>query len=121
MKNQYFLKDKKVKLVTQVSERDQYGNIRKFYKYITNFSVWAYTNQMSQAQVFEASTYGNDEIRLFVLNYRSDLKQYDFIEYKGNFYTITRLDTKDDYNGELFLYVKDTPTGETPKNIQPAS
>ena len=76
--------------------------------------------QLSQSQTFEAATYGDDENRFFVLNYRDDLKIYDFVEYKGKYYSITRLDTKDDYKGELFVYVKDTARGDTPKDIEPA-
>lgn len=120
MKNQYFFKDKKVKLVTLMTGRDQWGNSTKIFKYLTNESLWAYTNQLSQSQTFEASHYGNNEVRMFVLNFRNDLKQYDFIEYRDKFYSITRLDTKDDYNGELFIYVRDTTNAEAPKNIQPA-
>ncbi len=116
----YYKKDKKVKLITKSTTYDAYGNEIEAYKYITNRSVWAYTNQLSQSQTFEAATYGNDEIRIFVLNYRTDLKLYDYVEYKSKYYSITRVDTKDDYNTELFVYVRDCKKGETPKDIQPA-
>ena len=119
--NIYFKKDKKVKLITKSSTQDNYGNYISVYRYITDSSIWAYTNQLSQSQVFEAATHGDDEIRLFVLNYRNDLKVYDYIEYKNKYYTITRVDTKDDYNTELFVYVKDCARGDTPHDIQPAS
>jgi len=56
-----------------------------------------------------------DEERYFVLNYRNDLKIYDLIEYKDVFYSITRLDTEDDYNTELFVYVAKAKPGDTPK------
>lgn len=118
--NIYYKKDKKVKLITKSTTYDAYGNEIEAYKYITNRSIWAYTNQLSQSQTFEAATYGNDEIRLFVLNYRNDLKVYDFIEYKNKYYTITRVDTKDDYKTELYVYVKDTAKGDTPSEIEPA-
>lgn len=119
--NIYYKKDKKVKLIKSVSTQNAYGQYVKSYQYISNSSFWAYANQLSQSQTFEAATYGDDEVRLFVLNYRDDLKVYDYIEYKGKYYTITRLDTKDDYNTELFVYVKDCAKGDTPSNIQPAS
>lgn len=120
MKNQYYMKDKKVKLIKKYSRRDSIGQTIRGYKYITNKSVWAYARQLSQDQVFQAAAYSVAENRFFVLNYRSDLAVYDFIEYKGKFYTITRLDTKDDYNGELFVYVNDAPRGDTPSDIEPA-
>lgn len=121
MKNQYFLKDKKVKLVTSVIGRDNWGNSTKIFKYLTDSALWAYTSQLSQSETFTASQYGNNEVRLFVLNYRNDLKLSDFVEYKDKYYSITRLDTKDDYNGELFVYVRDATTSEAPKNIHPAN
>ena len=116
----YFKKDKKVKLITRSSTQDRYGNYIDVYRYITNRTLWAYTNQLSQDQTFQAAAYGDSETRLFVLNYRYDLKIYDFVEYKGKYYSITRLDTTDDYNGELFVYVKDAARGDTPSDIEPA-
>lgn len=117
---QYFKKDKKVKLVTESSTQDSMGFPVTTYRYITNQALWAYTSQLSQDQIFAAAAYGVSETRLFVLNYRNDLEVYDFIEYKEKYYQITRLDTTDDYKGELFIYVKDAPRGDTPSNIQPA-
>lgn len=119
--NIYYKKDKKVKLITKSSTQNAYGAYTTVYRYISNSSFWAYATQLSQSQTFEAAQYGDDEVRLFVLNYRDDLKLYDFIEYKGKYYSITRLDTKDDYKTELFVYVKDCTKGDTPSNIQPAS
>ena len=120
MRNQYYKKDKKVKLIKAVSTQNAYGQYVKSYKYVSNNSFWAYATQLSQSQTFEAATYGDDENRFFVLNYRDDLNLYDFVEYRGKYYSITRLDTKDDYNGDLFIYVKDAARGDTPNNIQPA-
>ncbi len=120
MKNQYHLKDKKIKIVVKTTTKDKYGQTVTVYKYLSNTALWAYARQLSQSQALEAKTYGDDETRLFVLNNRNDLKMYDFIEYEGKYYTITRLDTTDDYNTELFVYAKDTPKGDTPTNIQPA-
>lgn len=120
MRNQYYKKDKKVKLITKSTTYDAYGNEIEAYKYISNKSFWAYATQLSQSQTFEAATYGDDENRFFVLNYRDDLNIYDFVEYRGKYYSITRLDTKDDYKGELFVYVKDAARGDTPKDIEPA-
>ncbi len=120
MKNQYFKKDKKVKLITKTTTKNKYGVDITVYKYITDASLWAYARQLSQSQELEAKTYGDSENRFFVLNNRSDLKIYDYIEYRGKYYSITRLDTRDDYNGELFVYVKDVDKGDKPTDIQPA-
>ena len=119
MKNNiYYKKDKKIRLVRATTVQDQYGNNVKTFRYLSG-EIWSYTNQLSQSQVFEASQYGDNEDRLFVLNFRDDLVLYEYIEYKDKYYTITRIDTKDDYRTELFVYVKDCPLGDTPSNIQP--
>jgi len=116
----YYKKDKKVKLIRKTTTKDKYGNSTRVYRYLTATAIWAYARQLSQDQKFAAAQYGESESRLFVLNYRDDLKVYDFIEYRGVFYQITRLDTQDDYNGELFVYVKEAATGDKPSNVQPA-
>ncbi len=116
--NIYYKKDKKIRVVTKTTTFDQYGNEIESYRYLTG-EIWAYTNQLSQSQVFEASQYGHDETRIFVLNFRDDLHLYDIIEYKEKYYTITRIDTRDDYRTELFVYVQDCPKGDTPHEIRP--
>ena len=119
-KGLYFLKDKKVKLITEYNTPDGMGGLETGYRYITNNSLWAYTSQLSQDLAVKAMSLGTEEKRLFVLNYRDDLKVFDFIEYKGNYYLIVRLDTADDYNGELFVYVRDAEGEHCPDNVQPA-
>lgn len=119
--NLYYKKDKKCRLIESFSSQNDYGVFQTGYRYSTPGEIWCYANQLSQSQTFEAKTYGEDETRLFVFNYREDIELYSFIEYKGKYYTVTRVDTKDDYKTELFVYVQDTPSGKTPKNIQPYS
>ena len=114
MKNQYFLKDKKISLVAQRTILDEYGAPYNGYCYIAE-NIWAYTRQLSQEQKLESIQLGDNETRLFVLNFREDLKLYDIIKYKDKFFSITRIDTKDDYRTELFVYCKDT---DEPEDIQ---
>lgn len=116
----YYKKDKKVKLVVKTIIEDSLGQMIPGFQYLSNSSFWAYSRQLSQSQIFEAQAHGADDIRLFVLNYRDDLKIADYIEYRGKYYSITRLDTRDDYKGELFVYVKDTGPGDTPYDVKPA-
>ena len=115
--NQYYLKDKKIQLITKIIDKDY---VELGYKYIVDGYVWAYAKQLSQDQIYEARTHGEAENRLFVLNYRTDLKLYDFIAYKDKYYTITRIDTTDDYNTDMYIYTIDTPMGDTREDIQPA-
>lgn len=106
MKNQYYLKDKKINLFRKSSGYIPGQGPSTIYRYINKTPIWAYTSQLTQSQIFEAHSFGESETRLFVLNYRNDLKLFDYVEYRNEYYSITRLDTKDDYNGELFVYVK---------------
>ena len=38
------------------------------------------------------------------------------IKYRGTWYRVTRIDTKDDYNGETFVYVENAKGGWIPKD-----
>ena len=106
IKNQYYLKDKKINIFKSSTAYVPGKGTMTVYRYLNESPIWAFSCQLTQDQIFAAKTYGESETRLFVLNYRDDLKLYNYIEYKGEYYSITRLDTKDDYNGELFVYVK---------------
>ena len=120
MSSKYVLKDKKIKVYRYSNSQNAMGVWVKAYKYIVNGSLWAYARQLSQEQTLAAAQYGDSEKRLFVVNYRNDLQLGDFIEYNGRHYSITRLDTTDDYNGDLYIYVNDVALGDVPKNILPA-
>lgn len=116
--NIYYKKDKKCRPIKTFSYQNDYCQYITGYKYATPAEVWCYANQLSQNQTFEAKTYGDDETRIFVFNYREDIEVYSIIEYKDRYYTVTRVDTKDDYKTELFVYVQDTPKGKTPKKSE---
>lgn len=111
-KGQYFLKDKKA-LIYRKNERGQY------YTPLTASAIWCYTKQLTENQIFAARMYLDDETRLFVFNFRDDIKQYDVIKYKDAWYSITRIDTMDDYNGELFVYVKNIKINPKGEQIKP--
>ena len=40
------------------------------------------------------------------------------VRYRGKWYRVTRVDTKDDYNGEVFVYVENANGGWIPKNTE---
>ena len=42
------------------------------------------------------------------------IELYDLILYREKWYQITRVDTEDDYNTDIFVYVKDAPRGSIP-------
>ncbi len=115
MKNQYFKKDKQVRPIRRTAKNTAAGYPKQTYQYLTKGAIWAFTRQLSQDQKYAAHAYMTEEERFFVVNYRNDLKLYDQIEYKGVYYSITRLDTQDDYNTDLFIYVEKAKPGDYPK------
>lgn len=107
MKNQYFLKDKKA-LIYQVYNVKKSGFATvPHYAPRTMSALWCYASQLSQRTVFEAKQFGEDETRFFVFNQGTEVKLYDAILYRGKWYEVTRVDTTDDYNTDVFVYVAD--------------
>lgn len=81
---------------------------------------WCYTSQLSQSRIFEAIGVGSNENRFFVFNpsqLRGEIEVDDAIKYRGKWYHITRVDTQDDYKGELFVYVDDMSEPPKPEQI----
>ena len=122
-KGQYFLKDKKAIIYKYFKgEKDSSGFYKNdYYVPLTPAALWCYTRQLSQEQLYAAHAYWNDETRLFVFNFRDYIKQYDTLYYpaKNLWYEVSRVDTTDDYNGELFVYVKNLKTGIKEEKIKP--
>lgn len=118
MKNQYFKKDKKAQVYKEApSTQNAYGVYQSggFYP-IAASSLWCYARQNSQTLGFAAGVaYVNEESRFFVFNHNDHIEQGDLILYKEKWYEIQRVDTTDDYNGDMFVYADDCPSGKTPK------
>lgn len=107
VKNQYFLKDKKAQLYKTIYVKQSgYYNPVAYYVAATPSPSWCYSSQLSQEQIFVAQSYSQNEIRYFVFNFVDFVDVYSYVLYKGKLYSVTRVDTKDDYNGETFVYVK---------------
>lgn len=114
MKDQYFLKDKKARIYDAVNIYAPGGMPKTYYVPRTPSSIWCYARQLSQNTVFEAKAYGEDETRYFVFNRWTLVELYDLILYREKWYQVTRVDTEDDYNTDVFVYVKDAPKGSIP-------
>lgn len=115
MKKQYFLKDKKARIYKTVYLDDHEGYMQKpHFIPRTPSDLWCYTSQLSQTLVFVAKTFSTDETRMFVFNSGVVAETYDLILYRSQWYQVTRVDTTDDYNGEVFVYVEDCPKGKIP-------
>lgn len=114
MKGQYFLKDKKAMVYRREGYKTPGGHFIPQYRPIAPVDLWCYTKQLSMDQLYAAMAYSTEETRLFVFNHLENVKTYDAIMYKGQWYEITRVDTTDDYNTDSFVYVKQlfTPSEE---------
>ena len=106
----YFLKDKKAQIYKKYQieiDPDGFGG-GAAYVPISEKPLWCYARQLSEMQIYWAVSFRENETRMFVFNFRDDVKIYDLIEYRGEYYSVTRVDTHEDYNGELFVYCGNT-------------
>lgn len=110
----YFLKDKKAQIYKKVDISESGGMPKYVYVPRAASPLWCHASQLSQQDVFYAGTYGDKETRLFVFNYDPKVAFDQFVLYRDVWYQITRVDTQDDYNGELFVYVKNAIGGNKP-------
>ena len=119
-KGLYYQKDKKARVFHIVSGINSNGyNSPKYLQPVSPADMWCYSRQLSQDQLYAAHAWLQDETRLFVFNYYEGIKLYDVVKYKGKWYEVTRVDTQDDYNGELFVYVKDYKNPSTLDKMTP--
>jgi SPP1 family predicted phage head-tail adaptor len=98
------LKDKKITIYTTiVTENDIGGQIVR-YQPIHPGKLWAYVRQLSAKEYFAAAAVQNTEEMLFTVNWRPDITPQMYIEYKGVWYNIQRVDTFEGYKENLHLY-----------------
>lgn len=114
MKKQYYRKDK-------------LARVYKCYKVDTEYDkelhvaptwaceMWCYSSQLSQEATFEAAKYGSNETRFFVFNRCHDIRPGYLVLYRDAWYEVTRSDRTDDYNGDIFVYVRDCTGAGKPK------
>lgn len=106
MRNRYHLKDKKALIHDLVSVKNSGYSPIKYYVPRTEAPIWCYASQLSQDAVFEAKHFGQNETRFFVFNKGTTVGLYDVILYRGGWYEVTRVDTEDDYNTDIYVYVR---------------
>lgn len=97
------LKDKKIELLQQVTNRDNEGFAQTTLQPVGT-PVWAYFRQLSGKEVFAAATTSYKEEVLFTINHRMDITTAHVVRYKGVLYDITRVDTFEGYKEDLTLY-----------------
>jgi len=105
-KSKYFLKDKRAQIYKKMNVAEEGDMPREAYIPISPASLWCYTSQLSQDLMYRAKGVGENETRFFVFNFRDIVEVGDAVLYRAKWYNITRVDTTDDYNGDLFIYVE---------------
>lgn len=105
-----YLKDKKA-IVYEVLEDD---NERIWWRPITPAPMWCYTRLVSESKKFEARIVDESIERDFVFNYNAKIEIDSIIKYKGEWYQVERVDTQDDYRGDMHVTVRECPHGDVP-------
>lgn len=106
-KGMYFKKDKKAMVYAMQEAHGIYED--PALEPVSESPLWCYTKQLSQGLSVESGAiYSNNETRLFVFNYNAGIVQDTYIHYGDSWYKVTRVDTTDDYNDEMFVYVEDS-------------
>ena len=98
------LKDKKIILYRAEHVKDSAGFSTAKYVPLHPGRLWAYVRQLSAKEYWAAKAVQQTEEMLFVINWRRDVDADCFIEYKGVFYNVTRVDTFEGYKEDLRVY-----------------
>lgn len=104
------LKDKKITVYRRDSGVNENGYRADCYRPIHPGTLWAYVRQLSGKELFLAHSFQAEEEILFSVNWRADLTTENclslFIEHKGAWYDVTRVDTYEGYKSDIRLYAK---------------
>lgn len=113
------LKDKKITIYKKVITESSIGDQITKYQPIHPGKLWAYVRQLSATEYFAAAAVQNKEEMLFTVNWRSDIAPQMYIEYKGVWYDIKRVDTFEGYKENLHLYASQTLYAPSQNDIIP--
>ena len=113
------LKDKKITIYKKVITENSMGDQITKYQPIHPGKLWAYVRQLSAKEYFAAAAVQNTEEMLFTVNWRPDIAPQMYIEYKGVWYDIKRVDTFEGYKENLHLYASQTLRPPDPDDIIP--
>lgn len=105
-----YLKDKKAEVFEIVY--DDYDD--EYWRPITPAPMWCYTRLVSESKKFEARIVDESIERYFVFNYNAKIEVDSIIRYKGVWYQAERVDTQDDYRGDMHVTVRECPKGDLP-------
>lgn len=105
-----YLKDKKAEVFEIVY--DDYDE--EWWRPITPAPMWCYTRLVSESKKYEARLVDEAITRDFVFNYNAKIEVDSIIRYKGEWFQVERVDTQDDYRGDMHVTVRECPKGDLP-------
>lgn len=98
------LRDKKITIYRQKDMSEPGGMPKMKYQPIHPGKLWAYVRQTSGTEVFYSSGEYSNESMIFTIGWREDIITLeDFVEHKGVFYNIRRVDTYEGYKDAITL------------------
>ena len=116
-------KDKKIMIYRSENVAEPGSMPRNGYKPIHPGKLWAYVRQQSAGEYYAAKAVQVTEEMLFVVNWRADLITPDanelYIEYKGVWYDVQRIDTFEGYKEDIQVYAKLSPSTPSEDDIYP--
>ena len=114
------LKDKKIAIYLETNVGKPGGMPVGGYKPIHPGRLWAYVRQLSQQELSFSSGDYTQETTLFEINWRRDLITLQhYIEYRGIFYEIKRIDTFEGYKDAIKITASESLRQPDPDNIFP--
>jgi len=113
-----YLKDKKIILyrAEHTTDKEGFATAAK-YKPIHPGRLWAYVRQLSASEFYASQALQRSEEMLFVVNWRGDVAADCYIEYRGVFYNVTRVDTFEGYKEDLKVYAARLLSQPKPEDI----
>lgn len=69
-------------------------------------TLWTYFRWLSGKEFFASASIQLEEECLFIINWRNDTNTYMQIEYKNQYYDITKIDVFEDYKKDISIYAK---------------
>lgn len=100
------LKDKKIRFIAETRTVNDHGFASYVWQPVHSGRLWAYYRQLSGSEFFASATVNETEEVLFVVNYRTGITTDMLVEYKGQYYKITRIDDFEGYKDDLSVYCK---------------
>lgn len=100
------LKDKKIRFIAETRTVNDHGFASYVWQPVHSGRLWAYYRQLSGSEFFASATVNETEEVLFVVNYRTGITTDMLVEYKGQYYEITRIDDFEGYKDDLNVYCK---------------